>query len=345
VVDLQTRLHSAGFELGSRGIDGAFDNDTERVVKAFQQSVGVLADGVVGPVTWWELVESGYRPGGRLLYLRQPPFRGADVMQLQRMLNDLGFDPGAVNGLFDARTARAAADFQRNTGLAADGAVDSDTFKVLGTYASQSLSTHPLPDKHGGYFADDLFSGTIVVDAAHGGCDTGYATPDGGPSEADLNLAIAMELAQILPAREVILTRSDDVEVSNSNRAYLANTSGASMVISIHHASYHSPRANGTATFHFDRLGYQSHRGQMAATYVQRGVSRVLETTDLGEFGRSYEILRETNIPALVMEPLHLTNPENLRLARDGYYPVTVAEAVTESLEQYSGRDAGFIAV
>ncbi len=345
MVDLQTRLYSSGFELGSRGIDGAFDNDTERAVKAFQQSVGVLADGIVGPVTWWELVESGYRPGGRLLYLRQPPFRGADVMQLQRMLNDLGFDPGAVNGLFDARTARAAADFQRNAGLAADGAVDSDTFKVLGTYSNQSLSTHPLPDKHGGYFADDLFSGTIVVDAAHGGRDTGYVAPDGGPSEADLNLAIAMELAQILPAREVILTRSDDVEVSNSNRAYLANTSGASMVISIHHASYHSPRANGTATFHFDRLGYQSHRGQMAATYVQRGVSRVLETTDLGEFGRSYEILRETNIPALVMEPLYLTNPENLRLARDSYYPATVAEAVTESLEQYSGRDAGFIAV
>jgi N-acetylmuramoyl-L-alanine amidase len=345
VVDLQTRLHSAGFELGSRGIDGVFDAKTERAVKAFQQSVGVLADGVVGQVTWWELVESGFRPGGRLLYLRQPPFRGADVMQLQRMLNDLGFDPGAVNGLFDARTARAAADFQKNAGLAEDGVVDAALFKVLGTYADQSLGTHPLPDKHGGYFADDLFSGTIVVDAAHGGRATGYVPPDGPPSEADLNLSIAMELAQILPAREVLLTRSDDVEVSNPNRAYLANTSGASMVISIHHASYRSPRANGTATFHFDRLGYQSHRGRMAATYVQRGVSRALGTTDLGEFGRSYEILRETNIPAVVLEPLYLTNPENLALARDPYYPATVAEAVTEALEQYAGRDAGFIAV
>lgn len=345
VVDLQTRLHSAGFELGSRGIDGIFDADTRLAVKAFQQSVGVLADGVVGPVTWWELVESGFRPGSRLLYLRQPPFRGADVMHLQRMLNDLGFDPGAVNGLFDSRTARAAADFQENAGLEADGAVDSALFKVLGTYAAQSLGTHPLPDKYGGYFADDLFSGTIVVDAAHGGRDTGYVPPDGCSSEADLNLTIAMELAQILPAREVLLTRSDDVEVSNSNRAYLANTSGASMVISIHHASYHSQRSNGTATFHFDRLGYRSHRGQMAATYVQRGVSRALQTTDLGEFGRSYEILRETNIPALVMEPLYLTNPDDRMLARDRYYPVTVAEAVAEALEQYSGRDAGFIAV
>lgn len=344
-MDLQTKLHATGFELGSRGIDGVFDVDTESAVKAFQQSVGVLADGYVGPVTWRELVESGFHSGGRLLYLRQPPFRGADVMQLQRMLNDLGFDPGAVNGLFDARTARAAADFQKNAGLEADGVVDADMFKVLGAYADQSLGTHPLPDKNGGYFADDLFSGTIVVDAAHGGRDTGYTPPDGGPSEADLNLSIAMELAQILPAKEVLLTRSDDVEVSTSNRAYLANASGASMVVSIRHASYGSLRANGTATFHFERLGYQSHRGQMAATYVQRGVSRALETTDLGEFGRSYEILRETNIPAVVLEPLYLTNPENLGLARDRYYPATVAEAVAEALEQYSGRDSGFIAV
>lgn len=344
-MDLQTRLHSAGYELGSRGIDGVFDADTERAVRAFQQRVGVLADGLAGPVTWGELYESRFRPGGRLLYLRQPPFRGEDVMQLQRMLNDLGFDPGAVNGLFDSRTSRAVTDFQKNAGLQADGAVDAEMFKVLGTYADQTLGTHPLPDKNGGYLDGDLFSGTIVVDAALGGRQTGYVTPDGSVREADLNLAVAMELAQILPAREVLLTRSDDVEVSGPNRAYLANASGASMVISVRHASHHSPKASGTATFYFDRLGYQSHRGQMAATYAQRGLSRALGTTDLGEFGRSYEILRETNIPAVVLEPLYLTNSENLRLAKDRYYPVTAAEAVAEALEQYSGRDASFIAV
>lgn len=345
VVDLQTRLNSAGFELGSRGIDGVFDADTERAVKAFQQRLGVTADGLVGAVTWGEMFESGFRPGGRLLYLRQPPFRGEDVMQLQRMLNDLGFDPGAVNGLFDSRTSHAAVDFQKNAGLEADGAVDAGMFRLLGTYADQTLGTHPLPDKNGGYLAGDLFSGTIIVDAAHGGRDTGYAPPGGRVSEAGLNLSVAMELAQILPAKEVLLTRSDDVEVSASNRAYLANTAGASMVVSIHHAAYRSPLANGSATFYFDRLGYQSHRGQMAATYVQRGVSRALGTADLGEFGRSYEILRETNIPAVVLEPLYLTNPENLRLASDRYYPTTVAEALVEALEQYSGREAGFIAV
>ena len=345
-MDLQTRLFNLGFDLGNRGIDGVFGSSTELAVKAFQQGMNILADGIVGELTWSEIVEAGYRPGGRLLYIRQPPFRGTDVMELQRMLNDLGFDPGAVNGLFDERTARATKEFQRNTGLIEDGAVDAGVFKVLKTYADQTLGTHQIPDKSGGYFPENLFSGAIVVDAAHGGRDRGYVCPEKhGFTEADLNLAVAQDLAQILPARQVLLTRGDDEEVSHSDRAYLANSSGAKMVISVHHAHHGSPRAEGTASFYFSRLGYQSHRGRMAATYLQRGLSRALDTLDIGELGRSYDILRETNIPAVVVEPLYLTNPRELELASDPYYPTTVAEAIAGALELYAGRDAAFIAV
>jgi N-acetylmuramoyl-L-alanine amidase len=345
VEDLQTRLLSLGFDLGNRGMDRVFGPKTELAVRAFQQGMGLLADGVVGELTWNEIVEADYRPGGRLIYLRQPPFRGTDVTELQRMLNDLGFDPGAVNGLFDERTARATKEFQRNAGLTSDGVVDDGVFKVLRTYAAQTLGTHQFPDKNGGYFPEDLFSGTIVVDAAHGGRDKGYVCPASGLTEADLDLAVAQELAQILPACEVLLTRSGDEEVSNSDRAYLANSSAAKMVISIHHAHHKTPGAEGTASFYFSRLGYQSHRGRMAATYIQKGVSRALGTCDIGEFGRSYDILRETNIPAVVLEPLYLTNPRELELASDPYYSATVAEAIAGALELYAGRDAAFIAV
>src|SRR5918911_3836374 len=344
VVNLQTRLLSLGFDLGNRGIDGVLGSRTEFAVKAFQQDVGILADGVVGEITWNEIYEAGYRPGGRLIYLRQPPFRGADVMELQRMLNDLGFDPGAVNGLFDERTVRAIREYQYNAGLMPDGVVDAGVFKTLKTYAAQTLGTHQLPDKNGGYFPEDLFSGTIVVDAAHGGWDRGHVCPS-GLSEADLNLAVAQELAQILPVREVLLTRSGDEEVPNSDRAYLANSSVAKMVISIHHAAYKTPKASGTASFYFSRLGYQSHRGRMAATYIQKGVSRALGTCDIGEFGRSYDIFRETNILAVVLEPQYLTNPRELEIASDPYYPATVAEAIAGALELYVSRDAAFITV
>ena len=344
VVDLQTRLNSMDFDLGNRGIDGVFGPVTEHAVRTFQQRAGILVDGRVGYITWRELVENGYRPGGRLLYLRQPPFRGVDVQALQRMLDDLGFNPGAVNGLFDPRTARAVRDFQKNAGIEADGVVDGAMFKVLSTFAAQSLGTHQIPDKSGGYFPEDLFSGTIILDAAHGGRDTGHRTP-AGVSEADLNLSVALELARVLPAREILLTRSEDAEVSYADRAYLANSSEAKMVVSVHHAHHHTPAAGGTASFYFERTGYHSHRGKMAATYIQRGVSKALGTRDIGEFGRSYEILRETNIPAVIVEPLHLTNPEELGTASEPGYPSAVAEAIAGSLELYARGDKEFIAV
>ena len=117
------------------------------------------------------------------------------------------------------------------------------------------------------------------------------------------------------------------------------------MVVSVHHAAHRSPAACGTASYYFERLGYRSHRGRMAAIYLQRSISRTLGTCDIGEFGRSYEILRETNIPAVVLEPLYLTNPRELELASDPYYPTTVAEAIASALELYAGRDAAFIAI
>jgi N-acetylmuramoyl-L-alanine amidase len=345
VVDLQTRLASLGTELGNRGIDGVFGPITERAVRAFQQEAGLLADGEVGPITWREIVEAGYEPGERYLYLHQPPYRGADVLHLQRMLNDLGFDPGAVNGAFDERTTRALKEFQRNAGLEPDGVVDAGLFKVLHVYAGQTLGTHQLPDKNGGYFPEDLFSGAVVLDAAHGGRDRGYVCPRTGLTEADLNLAVVQELAQILPAREVLLTRDWDRDVSSSERAVITNEARAKMVVSVHHARHETPSASGTASFYFERAGYRSHRGRRAAEYVQKGVSQALNTKDIGEFGRSYEILRETNIPAVMVEPLFLTNPRELEIATDPYYPTTVAEAIAGALELYAGRDQAFIAV
>src|ERR671920_1400180 len=199
VEDLQTKLLALGYDLGNRGMDRVFGPLTELAVRAFQQEMGILADGAVGELTWNEIVEADYRSGGRLLYVRQPPFRGADVTELQRMLNDLGFDPGAVNGLFDERTARATKEFQHNAGLIPDGVVDAGVFKVLKTYAAQTLGTHQIPDKSGGYFPENLFSGAIVVDAAHGGRGRGYVCPS-GLFEGDLNLAVGQELAPILPA-------------------------------------------------------------------------------------------------------------------------------------------------
>lgn len=55
VIELQTKLASLGYDIGSYGIDGKFGKCTESAVKLFQANNGLVVDGVVGANTWGKL--------------------------------------------------------------------------------------------------------------------------------------------------------------------------------------------------------------------------------------------------------------------------------------------------
>ena len=97
----------------------------------FQEARALRVDGVCGRETWTALVESGFRLGDRMLYLRRPMLHGDDVADLQRRLNTLGFDAGKEDGIFGPDTVAALTEFQRNAGLGADGIVGPDTTAAL----------------------------------------------------------------------------------------------------------------------------------------------------------------------------------------------------------------------
>ena len=53
----QLLLKGRGFDLGWMGADGDYGVRTEAAVRRFQMSRGIEADGVIGPVTWTELIK------------------------------------------------------------------------------------------------------------------------------------------------------------------------------------------------------------------------------------------------------------------------------------------------
>ena len=179
VSDVQMRLHALGYVLGREGVDGFFGPRTQRALKTFQQARGLLADGILGPNTWRELVEAGYALGDRLVYLRMPAFRGDDVLALQVKLNLLGFNAGPERGIFDDDVESAVIDFQRNAGLPVDGIVGEDTLLKLDALrkAESGREGKKIPDRHEGYAPHGALAGAAVaIDPGHGGQDAGVVS-------------------------------------------------------------------------------------------------------------------------------------------------------------------------
>ena len=111
---------------------------------------------------------------------------------------------------------------------------------------------------------------TVVIDAGHGGFDSGKVGVD-GTLEKDVNLIIAKKLEQLLIAADinVIMTRTDDTglyeESSNNkkrqdmkNRATLMDQAKPDCIISIHQNSYPKESIDGAQVFIIQNLKKES---------------------------------------------------------------------------------------
>jgi N-acetylmuramoyl-L-alanine amidase len=100
--------------------------------------------------------------------------------------------------------------------------------------------------------------GRIVIDAGHGGHDTGTIGPT-GLMEKDLCLDVALRLGKIieqkLPGAEVVFTRSDDTFVPLEERTNIANEAKADLFVSIHANSSPDHGARGVETYYLNLKG------------------------------------------------------------------------------------------
>jgi N-acetylmuramoyl-L-alanine amidase len=101
--------------------------------------------------------------------------------------------------------------------------------------------------------AATLMSFTVVIDAGHGGHDTGAVGLKMKVQEKDLNLTVAKQLAAKIqtayPEVTVVLTRDTDVFLPLQKRADIANKNHADLFISIHTNAAENRNAQGAETF------------------------------------------------------------------------------------------------
>lgn len=87
---------------------------------------------------------------------------------------------------------------------------------------------------------------TVVIDAGHGGKDTGAI--DNGVREKDINIGVATQLAYMIEKKlkgvNVVMTRNNDTFISLQERADIANRNHADLFISIHTNSVDAKNPN-----------------------------------------------------------------------------------------------------
>ena len=106
-------------------VDGIFGPLTEAAVEAFQQSNGLTADGIVGPLTWPKLVIQ-VKKGST-----GDAVRGVQEVMKFHDQSDGEAPPVQVDGIFGPRTDSFVRGFQTALGIASDGIVGPLTWRAL----------------------------------------------------------------------------------------------------------------------------------------------------------------------------------------------------------------------
>ena len=181
--------------------------------------------------------------------------------------------------------------------------------------------------------------GIIVIDPGHSGSDPGASDPAGQISEAKLVLPYALELGAALTRRghNVLLTRHAEETVSLSERAALANEAKADLFISVHANASTSPHAKGPWSIH----AKGSERGRSMAETCQKALAGVLGgrgnavypdgSPQVGH--RTLAVLRQTKMPAVLLELGFMTHRGDLVQLMDQATPHCVAEALAAAID------------
>ncbi|WP_003545574.1 N-acetylmuramoyl-L-alanine amidase family protein [Desulfotomaculum nigrificans] len=167
----------------------------------------------------------------------------------------------------------------------------------------------------------------VVLDPGHGGRDSG-ATGN-GLLEKNITLDIAKRVAARLAAYNVNvrLTRDNDTYISLSARANFANHLGADYFLSIHINA-----GGGTGFESYIYNGPVSPETSRFRSIIHRNIMNFLDdygVVNRGEKTANFAVLRETGMPAVLIENLFIDTAKDAALLKDPEFINGLSEAIT----------------
>jgi N-acetylmuramoyl-L-alanine amidase len=186
---------------------------------------------------------------------------------------------------------------------------------------------------------DTLKGKIIVLDPGHGGVDPGAIGQTLGLKEKDVNLEVARRAARLLNSysAKVILTRSGDEYIDLGERTQKANSMHADLFISIHMNANSSTQLKGTSTYYTLRSkdAERLTKSRQLAGHIQNALLSTLQLDDKSIRQADFVVLRETTMPAVLIEAAFLSNPEEEKLMATEQFWENVAQAIVQGIGNY----------
>jgi N-acetylmuramoyl-L-alanine amidase len=222
---------------------------------------------------------------------------------------------------------------------------ESDTTHQLQPILTPQVFGRPPPVRH------------VIIDPGHGGDDPGARNTGLKLIEKHLTLDLAKRLKAKLEAKgmRVSMTRDTDRFIALEERGRIANASGADLFISLHFNASEKRAVAGVETFAFtppfqpstsrsslhssDQRTYPGNANDpwntLLGYYVQRSLTRTLSTEDRGLKRARFAVLRELEIPGLLIEGGFVSNDREGRNVGSAAYRNRIVQGICDGLDVY----------
>lgn len=183
----------------------------------------------------------------------------------------------------------------------------------------------------------------IMIDPGHGGHDVGTQSISRPRyQEKSLNLTTANFVNHYLQEMgyRTAMTRCQDVFVSLEKRSQLANEEEATLFVSIHYNSAPSAEAQGIEIYYYQSSDqkWRTTKSKHLAHTILKHVVKQTAAQSRGIKHGNYAVIRETQMPAILIEGGFVTNEQEMQNLKDPNYLRRLAWGIAKGIDEYIKR-------
>lgn len=219
----------------------------------------------------------------------------------------------------------------------------------------------------------------IIIDAGHGGKDPGAIGRSGvQEKKIVLDISKRLKKILLNRGYKVKMTREKDEFISLAKRTEITSKSVADLFVSIHANSSPVRGVHGLEVYTADYLSFKERNedqrkknqnlmfrrlsmkrndssikniisdmlyvhkqreSKILAKHLAKKTTRLIKTKNRGEKKSRFYVLRNTLIPAILVEVGFLTNPKEVKLLQTGSYRQKIANGLAKSIIDYAKRN------